>query len=271
VFTSLGNAVADAILFREDPDLVVLSEAKSGRNIDEDQARTYAATDAHSLRRAGTMPPLFGRGRDPAVACMFVGLEEERADLETALTHLGINAPLLTIGRDRVRLSDTSAVHGLDDFDRVHESGLPPARVRVDHQSPPSEIQELLVQEIVAGQARGEEHLDTEALCQAMLPEWPILSHSGRRLFIRRVEEVARSLAQGAMRRDIRFEPTSGQTRSRIAVIHSPVQFDPRGATQSWQAVERRAARALGRTPRPQIPGQMSLEDLAGEGGLAAE
>ncbi len=202
---------------------------------------------------------------------MFVGHEEERADLETALTHLAINAPLLTVGRDRVRLSDTSGVRGLDDFDRTHTQGLPPARIRVDHQSPADEIQELLVQQIAAGQARGDEYLDTEALCRAVLPEWPILSHSGRRLFVRRVEEVARSLAQRDMARDIRFEPSQGQTLSRIVVLRSPVHLDPRGATQAWQAVERRAARAVGRTPRPEIPGQMSLEDLADEGGLAAE
>ncbi|HEX7290087.1 MAG TPA: hypothetical protein VF250_03075, partial [Conexibacter sp.] len=53
VSTPRGDFRADALLYRRDPDLVLLVEAKSGRNIDAAQAEKYVAADATWLRRAG--------------------------------------------------------------------------------------------------------------------------------------------------------------------------------------------------------------------------
>jgi hypothetical protein len=48
-----------------------------------------------------------------------------------------------------------------------------------------------------------------------------------------------------------------------IRIIGSPVGFDPRGQTQSWQRLQRRTAKALGRPKRTESPGQAVLfEDL---------
>jgi hypothetical protein len=57
----------------------------------------------------------------------------------------------------------------------------------------------------------------------------------------------------------------------RIKILTSPAMRDPRGRTRAWQAQQARAEAALRRRgPRP-IPGQLSLDQLAGEGGLADE
>jgi hypothetical protein len=271
VITAVGDAVADVLLYREDPDVVLLVEGKSGRNVQEEQARRYACADVESLRRAGTLPPTLRRRKPVLVAPMFVGLEEKRPGLETSLAHLGIEAPLLTVGQTRVRLTTMSSVPGLEEFDIQHQSGLPPARIKVDHQSQPEELRELLVQQVAAIQARAGEHVDVDTLCRALLPEWSILSEAARGHFKRRVEQVLRGLAQGDMKRDISFEPRTTASPSRIVIKYSPAQLDPRGATQGWQSVERRAARAVGRSPaRTQVPGQMSIDELADEGGIAA-
>jgi hypothetical protein len=270
VSTPIGDFRADAVLFRTAPSLVLLAECKSGKNLDEEQARRYLAADATALRRAGTLPAAF-RNEDVPVRAIFVGLEDERAALEHALRTLEIEAPLLTVGSRRVRLSGASGVAGLDDFDHRHKGGLPPARFAVDHQSPDDEIQELLVPQLTAAQARGLEFVGIESLCEALLPEWALLGLGVRQTFIQRCEAVLRRLTTGAMRRDFRYEPRTGSTQGRVVILRTPAAFDPRGATRAWQAAQGRAARSIGRQPQPQIEGQLSLEDLAETGGIADE
>jgi hypothetical protein len=270
VSTPVGDFRADAVLFRTAPPLVLLAECKSGKNLDEEQARRYLAADATALRRAGTLPAAF-RTEDVPVRAMFVGLEDERAALEHGLRELEIEAPLLTVGSRRVRLSGASGVPGLDDFDQRHGGGLPPARFPVDHQSPEDEIQELLVPQLTAAQARGLEFIGIESLCEALLPEWALLGLGVRQSVIQRCEAILRRLTTAAMRRDFRYEPRTGTTQGRVVILRTPAAFDPRGATRAWQAAQGRAARSIGRQPQPQIEGQLSLEDLAETGGIADE
>jgi hypothetical protein len=87
------------------------------------------------LHRTGAVPPELRPAVDVRVCAMFVGREEHRADPGVGLRHLNIQAPLLTVGQQRVRLSAASGVPGLDDFAVSHRGGLPPARIPVDHQS----------------------------------------------------------------------------------------------------------------------------------------
>jgi hypothetical protein len=270
VASSLGNFRADGVIFRLDPNVILLCEAKSGRNIDEDQARKYLVTTLEDLRRVGAVAtPL--RGKEAAVWTLFVGIEEERLSLERGLTELGVIGPLLTIGRDRVRLSGTSEVPGLDGFDEHHTGGMPPARFRIDHQSDELEIAEVLVPIIAAAQARRVEFLALEEICAGALPEWALLPDGARGDFRRRVGDVLARLANGPQKRDFRYEPRTGHSDGRVDILATPADRDPRGMTQAWQAVEGRAARALNRRPKPQVPGQMSLEDLADEGGIGRE
>jgi hypothetical protein len=271
VSTPLGDFRADAVLLRIDPALVLLAECKSGRNLDEEQARKYLAADAVALRRAGTLPAIFGNDTTVPVRTLFAGLEDERAALEHALRALDIEAPLLTVGPRRVRLSGASGIAGLDDFDFRHDGGMPPARFPVDHQSPEDEIQELLVPHLTAAQARGVEFVGVEALCESLLPEWALLGRGVRHDFIKRVEAILRRLTASSLRLDFGYEPRTGTAQGRVIVLRTPASFDPRGATRAWQAGQDRAARALGRQPRPQIEGQLSLEDLAEAGGIADE
>jgi hypothetical protein len=269
--TSAGNTRVDALLYRVEPNLVLLSECKSGRNLDEDQIKRYIAADAEALRRAGAVPPALTRVADFEVRTLVVGLEEHRATIEAAIRRLDIDTPLLTIGRERVRLSGASAVAGLDDFDEQHQTGLPPARFRVDHQSDDEQLEAVLVPEIIAAQARAEDVVDVEILSQSLLPEWPVLSHSARRDFVRRAESLVRALAAGEFRGQFRFEPAIGTLRARLVIEVSPATKDPRGRTQAWQAQQRRAERALRRPRQPSIPGQLSIDDLAGGGGLVED
>lgn len=268
LITSAGNTRVDALIYRTDPDVILLCECKSGRNLEAPQLERYGAADLEALRRSGAIPSSLVRSHVPDIRTLVVGREEHRADIEGSLRHFDVDAPLLTVGRERVRLSGASGVRGLDDFDIHHRQGFPPARFRVDHQSSDEDLQAVLVPEIVAAQARREDIVGVDALAQAVLPEWPVISHSGQRDFIRRAEQLLRALAGGEFKGQFRFEPAVPNVAARLVIEATPATMDPRGQTQAWQAQQRRAERALRRPRRPQIEGQLSIDDLADEGGL---
>jgi hypothetical protein len=273
ISSPLGDARADALIYRRQPALILLCECKSGRHVEPEQARRYVAVDVSWLRRSGAIPPeLIPAGRAVHVHALFVGREEHRADLERALRHLDIEAPLLTIGVARVRLSGASGIQGLDDFDQHHDRGLPPGRIPVDHQSADEELLELLIPEVIAAQARAEEIVAVEAIAASILPEWPILSHGARQSFTSRLEPLMVALASGEFRGQFRYERARGTgDRGRIVIEATPATRDPRGRTQAWQAQQRRAETVLRRRPRKELPGQLSIDDLADQGGLADE
>jgi hypothetical protein len=267
--TPLGDTRIDAVIFKVSPALVLPCECKSGENIDEEQARKYLAADPALLRRTDALPPQLRKATDVTVLPMFVGTEENRPELERGLRHLDIDAPLLTVGPSRIRLSGASGITGLDDFDHRHGNGLPPARLPVDHQSPSEEIQELLLPELIAAQARGEDIVPIEAVCAAVVPEWGILSPGMQGSFIRRTEDAMRRLLQGDLRTHFRLDPGGSNRRSRVVIETTPAVMDPRGQTQAWRAQQRRATRMLRGKAQVQPEAQLSLEDLAEQGGLA--
>lgn len=251
---------ADTIFYRRDPDLVVLCECKSGGNVVPRQARSYVAAEFDGLRQRGTAPDL---PRGTPVTAIFAGLGEARENLAESLEREQIQAPLLTIGADRVRLENAHA-YGLEDFDIQDERlGLPPMRFRIDMDSPAAEIKELMVPQIVAAQSRGEEFLDLKSMAAALLPDWPALGTQARRRFVDRLKDAGREIAQGGMRGDIRVE-SANNIEPRIVLIKRMTEVDPRGAPQAWQAESRRAARALGRGEAAQPEGrvQMSFDEL---------
>jgi len=273
ISTSSGEIRADAVLYRTEPNLILLCEAKSGRNLQEQQARRYVAADLLSLRRTGAIPPELRRLNDVTVRTLFVGLEEHRPRLEAALRRLEIDAPLLTLDAEQVYLSGAVGIDGLEDFVQEHEAGLPPARIPVDHQSPPQDVLEILIPAVVAAQARSEDIVLVESLAERILPEWPVLSHGGRADFVRRMVELLEGLAAGGMRGQFRYERMTEHqhTRGRIVIEKTPATRDPRGRTRAWQAQQRNAERALQRRSALATSGQLSIDELADEGGLASE
>lgn len=262
----LGLVVADVVIYREAPDLVLLCECKSGRNLEEAQARKYAASDAAALRRGGSLPgALAGREQSVTVRPMFVVMDEARANVESALQRWDIEAPVLSIDHGFARV-DGPCPSGLEPF--VSESGsprrLPFGRVRVDHQSPLSELLELLAPQIIAAQAKRQSELDLEQAAASIYRAWPSLSVPGRRELVRRLRDCAKHLASNSMKGIIRVEHGSNAIAPRVVIEQTPATLDTRGMPQAWQGEARGMAEDLGRSggPPPEEDQQLSLDDL---------
>ncbi len=273
VYTDEGNITADAILYRLDPPLLVLAECKGGRNVDAQQGRRYLIATREGVFGAGSLPPDLRTYAEIPIVAMFVGNETHRGDLEASMDQHDIQAPLLTIGPDCARLTHVEAASRLSTFDLSHQAGLPPARFPIDQHSPTEEIHELTIPILVAAQARQEEAVDVEAVCRELLPEWAVLGKEARRSFVSRVDDALCRLLEGDFGAQFRYEPGTRASQARIRILETPAASDPRGTPQSWQAQQRRAAKALGRRRRPPIEGQLalSLEDLAQAGGVGED
>ena len=265
VFSEPQNVRANAILYRLDPNMILLCECKGGRNVTARQGRAYVAAEAEGLRAAGTFPAELDGRDDPPVATVLVGRDEMRDDLQASMTQHQLTLPLLTIGAGSASLTG-SDLAGLENFAFENLAcGLPPARFPIDAESPVEEVREYVLQQLVAAQSRGDQAIEVAAIAASILPDWALVGVEGQRDFMNRVAEAARLIAQ-AMRDDFLYE-SSNRVAPRVVIRRSPLQADPRGATQQWQALGRRGAHALGRTREPAIEGQMplSLEDLAEE------
>jgi hypothetical protein len=272
--TKKGEVVADALIYRLSPDLIMPCECKSGRDVKGDQAEKYLSLDVGWLRRNGAIPPPLGKSKSVVVQTLYVGTEDHRPELEQGLQPFG-TIPLLTVGAGQAKLSGSGRTPGLRDFIRSHDAGLPPARLPVDHQSADEEILELVIPAIVATQASLRDIVSIERLCEDILPEWPILGAKARREFSNRIVQLTIGLAAAEFKGKFRYEPPSGkQPRSpaRLVITDSPATRHPQGRTQAFQAQQRRTEKVLrGKSRQKPNPAQTSLDELAQEGGVADE
>lgn len=260
-----GVVRADVVIYRVEPDLLLLVEGKSGGNVVERQARGYDAADVQGIRARADLPNELVGLPAVEVSPLYVCLEEHRQDIVRSLHALQLEAPVLSVAPGSVVL-DGPVPAGLRPFSKQDPSlGLPPARIRLDAESPLEEFMSVLLQRVVAAAVQGHRHLELDAVAGAIFQgHWVHMSVQGRRSVIAKIKSAATQLARGELRDLIRLEGSSAVPH-RVVIADSPASADPRGAPQRWQALMRRAARDLGRVG-PSIverQPQLSIDDLA--------
>jgi len=260
-----GVIRVDVVLYRTAPDLILLVENKSGRHVEERQARGYAAADLTGIRARGGLPHELVDRPETLVSPLYVCLQEHRQDIMRSLAEVQIAAPVLSVAPGRVVL-DGPVPAGLERFS-CHDPhlGLPPVRIRLDRESATEEFMAILTQRVVAAAVRGERHVELDELARAVFQgHWVHMSLQGRRELVARFRKAAIELAHGELGSMIGVEGTDA-VATRVTIIGAPASADPRGAPQRWQALMRKAARDLGREG-PSIverQAQMSMDDLA--------
>ena len=262
------TVVVDVISVREQPPTALLAECKAGRSIDNEQAQRYGVATARDVYRHVGLPfPPDDATAQPVYTCLSSGRAGVRYDLE----RLGLTFPLLAVGSGSARL-EADAAAAVTGFAVAVPAGPPPRYVVVDAESPNDELLEYLVPALIAAASRGEEYVTIASLLREVVPYWDVYGAAARRQLLNRARDALRSAIERQFPSDFALEYTGqGQSLDRdiVRIISTPVRYDPRGQTQSWQRLRRRAARAVGRGPaRPVPPGQQVLwEDL----GLATE
>jgi hypothetical protein len=256
VLTELGTVVCDVVLFNDGIGHLLVVEAKSGANIEPDQARKLAVIDPQVLISAGgiTVPRAVQLRCEPLFAC----LARYASRITRGVTAVGLAVPVLAVDARSARLVDQA----LASADLAVALGgaitwtHPIARIiPFDHESPGQAFDGPVRAELVAEMARGRLSVTTRALTEQVVSHFALYGRHAQGQLRRKVTDAARRAASAEPER-LRFEPATGTTEARVVVLRSPEQFDRRGRTQGYQAVFGRRGR---RQPAREIPGQMDL------------
>ncbi len=252
-----GAVVLDALAVQEELRLVIPFEAKSGANVDAKQARKYAALTIRDVARSHTLP-----FRDGTMMPVFGFLAEHEERVRLGLSEAEIEPACLVIGPSKVSL-DVPPGTPLGGFE-VDVDGPPPGIVTIDADSSHEELQEVLLPQVVAAAARGEDGTTLATLLQSAVPTFQF---TGRRARNQMLKKAFKALA-AASKRDLAdlfvVEPGGREIDVGIVrILRSPASFKPQGETQGWQAVRRRATKALRGKAPDQPSRQLTFEDLA--------
>jgi hypothetical protein len=262
VHTSASLVVVDGLAVAEATATVLATEAKSGNNIDEEQARKYAAMTALNVERQHGLP---FRGKDASVEPLYACLDGSKDRIRTGLTSAAVKVSLLVVGDQRTRL-EPCAGSSLEAFDVETPPGPPPAIVRLDAESPEQEFREVLLPEVMAAAARGADVVGVGDLLGRSVPYWSVYGRAAKGRLRQRAEAALRSLASGEFRDVFRVEPGGGSVEGGIIrILRTPAAFRPQGETQGWQRLRRKGERMLRGKASPLIPSQVSFEELARE------
>lgn len=259
VTVAKGTVTIDATSIRRDPPTLLSAEGKSGVSIKNDQAQKYAEVRPLHVQRVAGLPfDHEGAEHEVVYAVTLEGRDGVRVDLD----RLGLKFPLLVVGDSRVRLEpeDSAAVAAFDDA----VPGPPARYIPIDDQSSEDELVEYLLPGLIAAASRGEDFVSIEALLRQVLPMWDVYGPTAKALLVRKSRDALTRKIQRDFRANFAFEAGGTRVGPVIRILSSPVAYDPRGQTQSWQRLERKAGRALGRPKRVEAPGQGTLFEELG-------
>lgn len=262
VTTSASTVVVDGLAVSEADGIILACEAKSGDNIEAKQAEKYRTMTAYDVRRLQSL-------RFPAqnvnVVPMYACLEPGATGIRRGLAAAGLECPVLVVGEGSVRL-ETPPESPVEAFE-VDVDSPPPRIIVVDPESPDAEFEEVLIPEIAAAAAREEEVVPITSLLARGLPFWGVHGRDASGQLRRRAEAVLHDLSHGELRDYLKIERSGSDLEGSVVRIQrSPASFDPRGETQGWQRLRRRAEERLRGRRAPAPPaGQRSFEDLARE------
>jgi hypothetical protein len=256
VFTDLGTVVCDVVLFNPGTGNLLVVEAKSGANIEPDQARRLAAIAPQILISAGgiTVPRTVSLTCERLYAC----LAQHSSRILKGVSGAGLNIPVLAVGREDARLLNP-AFASRQLADALGSPTIwthPVARIiPFDQESPSSAFDDRVRAEVVADMASQRPSITMRALTERVVTHYALYGRRAQNQLIRKVTESA-GRAVSAEPERLAFEPSTGTTDARLVILRSPEQFDPRGRTQGYQAVFSGRGR---RRVAPQVPGQMDL------------
>jgi len=257
------RVVIDILAHHESTGHLLALEAKSGPNIDEVQARKYAALDPQLVVDAQAITL---RTRATSVEAVFVCNAEHAARVEFGLTQASVRVPILAVGPGQVTLFDpTIASRSLADAlnqPAVLAYGVPRI-IAFDADSPVDVIRPSVHACLVTHLSRRSTQVTVASLAEEVAPHLSFYGRGARERFKRMVADAVRGIAD-ADPETFAFRGATGTHEAVVQFLRTPEANDPRGRTQAYQALAR-GRHSNARTRQVSDPNQLDLLDALDE------
>jgi hypothetical protein len=196
VLTGSGTVVCDLVLFNEAAGHLLVVEAKSGANIEPEQARKLAVVDPRNLILAGgiTVPQAVNLACEP----LFVCLGKYFARIVQGLAAVQLELPVLAVEESGARLVNPDlASSGLIEALGSRVAFVYPVAsiIRFDHESPGEAFDAPVQAELVAEMARGRSAITVRALAEQVTPHFAIYGRRAQGQLVKKVTAAARAAA----------------------------------------------------------------------------
>lgn len=237
---------------------ILAIESKCGGNIEEEQCVKYGmlnpldvVRNAYIDLRQRVTPTI-----DVIYACLGAHVDRVRLGLETA----GASFAILAIDNDKILLQGGPLREPLRTiFKSPIEFTAPPSRhIPFDAESSVEIIEPFVQTALVAALARSQTEVSLATLTEQSIRHFALFGRQGQTALKKKVGEAARRIAE----RDPSVFKYHGPPPNRdgwVTLLKTPESNDPRGRTQSYQALTRPGQSRRGRRRSAIVEGQMDL------------
>ena len=246
-----GRVDADVVAHRRDTHRFVLTEAKSGANLDETQAQRYAQADPIWLVQA-TRITVGDAALSPQCQTHYICLRQHEDRILHGLSQAGVDFPVLSVGDDDIRHRggrfddpDVAAAFAQP----LPVSGPPPGIITIDRDSPDADFDLYVQPSLVEAMAQGKSEVSVPDLAKSSIFHFDIYQSGYRNALIRKVEGAARRAAEADQQHFEYRPPTATRPYGMIRVRSNPEDLDRRGRTQAYQGIANRFRGGRRRSP----------------------
>ena len=260
-----GTVVVDVVAFNPSTNNLLAMEAKSGANIEERQAKAYAAISADALVEAASIT--LGAAGSRTVQSIVVCLAEHKDRILLGLAAAEVDPPVLA-------LEDAQLEHLGAPFDDpvleaafvepLEANGPPPRIIPVDADSPSDAFDDLVMPSLVASMAQRRPEVTVPRLAEDALPHLPLYGKKERGRLEAKVDDAARRIVSRDPGSFEYLPRTGNRDRAIVRILRNPEEAALQGRTQGYQGIARRA-RPRPRPPRQENPDQMAFFEIVSE------
>lgn len=254
-----GSVKIDCLLFHSEASHLVSAEAKSGGNVENEQALKYGQVDPAAVVQSAYVT--LAARVVPTHEVMYVALAENVDRVRLGLSNLELNYPILGVSDGSIRLDGSEQAS-----DRLREvfkdgeiklDGPPPRLIPFDDESDVDAFKPRVLSVLVAAMARKEISISLTSLAERVMPHFALYGRAAQNTIKKKVGQAAQALA-GAEPANYAYVPTNGHREGMVQILRTPEAYDARGRTQAYQAIGRGGG--VRRRAVPQVnPDQLDL------------
>lgn len=255
------RATPDIIAFNESEQSILLVEAKSGGSASPGQAQRYVKLTLEEVVRGSKI-----KVREPdklSKEVVYVCLRDNEMAILTGLQKADVDIPVLSVTEFEVRRvgSEFEDRRLNKEFkDPVTAKRPVPVYINLDSESSDSEFDKAVAGELVAQLSGKRVRVSVMELAKAICGFLNLMGDRERNHIIRKTSEAAERMAT---KLGFRFSPGPTRPDNAVTFGDQPERAHPRGRTQKYQALARRAAES---DDSPKIKGQGRLKDSIDSG-----